>query len=913
MKFVHHRAEMSILGEIYDGVREGRGRVALVGGPVASGKTTLLGRLADRALESGAVVLQAIATEPERTLPYGVVGQLLQSPAVSAELAEEFAGLLDAGESTPVEDRAAVLQQTARTIAAALVKLSRTAPLLLVVDDLHHADDESLHCLLFLLLRIRAARIMVALGERTSDRSAGPAFHAELVRLPHCRRIRLATLPADGVVDLITGELGADAARLLAPGCHELTGGNLLLVHALLEDHRSAGGPAEPVPGFAFRDAVLSCLRSSGPAALDVAAAVAVLGGAVDAARAAELLGAPADETVRSLGDLEAAGILAAGRFRHAAAAAAVLEAVEPGRRAELRRRAARLRYDEGADSTTVAEMLVAAEDLDEPWAVTVLRTAAERALAEDDVEKVVRYLEPVSRRGDTAQRVAVTTLLADAEWRVSPVAAERRVRALAADLGETGTEPGPLRHLLWHGGADEASRAFARFAGEGGLSLDAEALCLAAACTHPALAARLPAPARPAGTRPVPSGTVVDTQWRAARILRGVLRGRHGDNVVVAVEQILQSTRLADATIQPLTFALRALMYAGSTERALPWCERLLEEASKRRAPAWQAVFSALRAEIAVRQGGLPAAREHAAKALSLISAPSWGVAIGSPLASLIRVHTETGAHDEAEALLAQPVPDAMLRTVYALPYLYARGRHQLATDQVYAALREFMAVGELMSAWGIDIPSLVPWRLGCAEAYLRIGDRPKAAELVDGQLNLVSESNAAALGATLRVLANTHELADRPPMLKKAVDEIQAGGDRLELAKALADLGRTHHELNETSRARMMVRRAWHVAKDCQAEAVCGELLPHLSAEDMKPVAAEAGEAQRLASLTSAEYRTAALARHGYTNREIARKLFITVSTVEQHLTRTYRKLKVGNRADLPAGLEPTIAGTA
>jgi DNA-binding CsgD family transcriptional regulator len=34
--------------------------------------------------------------------------------------------------------------------------------------------------------------------------------------------------------------------------------------------------------------------------------------------------------------------------------------------------------------------------------------------------------------------------------------------------------------------------------------------------------------------------------------------------------------------------------------------------------------------------------------------------------------------------------------------------------------------------------------------------------------------------------------------------------------------------------------------------------------------------------------------------------------VSTVEQHLTRTYRKLKVGNRADLPAGLEPTVAGT-
>lgn len=229
-----------------------------------------------------------------------------------------------------------------------------------------------------------------------------------------------------------------------------------------------------------------------------------------------------------------------------------------------------------------------------------------------------------------------------------------------------------------------------------------------------------------------------------------------------------------------------------------------------------------------------------------------------------------------------------------------------------MYAALRDFMAAGELMTAWGIDLPALVPWRASCAEAYQRIGDRAKAAELVDAQLNLVSESNSAALGATLRVLANTHELADRPPMLKKAVDEIQAGGDRLELAKVLADLGRTHHELNETSRARMVVRRAWHVAQDCRADAVCRELQPHMSAEDLKP-AGVPGETDRLALLTSAEYRTAALARHGYTNREIARKLFITVSTVEQHLTRTYRKLKVGNRADLPAGLEPTVAGTA
>jgi DNA-binding CsgD family transcriptional regulator len=66
------------------------------------------------------------------------------------------------------------------------------------------------------------------------------------------------------------------------------------------------------------------------------------------------------------------------------------------------------------------------------------------------------------------------------------------------------------------------------------------------------------------------------------------------------------------------------------------------------------------------------------------------------------------------------------------------------------------------------------------------------------------------------------------------------------------------------------------------------------------------------RLAGLSPAESRVAALAAAGYCNREIARRLFITVSTVEQHLTKAYRKLGVASRADLPSpawrGEEPS-----
>ena len=62
----------------------------------------------------------------------------------------------------------------------------------------------------------------------------------------------------------------------------------------------------------------------------------------------------------------------------------------------------------------------------------------------------------------------------------------------------------------------------------------------------------------------------------------------------------------------------------------------------------------------------------------------------------------------------------------------------------------------------------------------------------------------------------------------------------------------------------------------------------------------------AEPLAALSDAERRVASLAAAGCTNREIAARLFVTVSTVEQHLTRTYRKLGITRRADLPLVLE-------
>jgi DNA-binding CsgD family transcriptional regulator len=57
--------------------------------------------------------------------------------------------------------------------------------------------------------------------------------------------------------------------------------------------------------------------------------------------------------------------------------------------------------------------------------------------------------------------------------------------------------------------------------------------------------------------------------------------------------------------------------------------------------------------------------------------------------------------------------------------------------------------------------------------------------------------------------------------------------------------------------------------------------------------------------ASLTPSERRIAAMAAEGLSNRDIAQALFVTLRTVEMHLSNSFRKLGISSRTQLPAAL--------
>ena len=364
----------------------GSGRVVLVTGPVASGKTELVHRFGELC---GERFVNATCSVFERDLPFGVAGQLLPPLGAPAEVR----GLLD--EAARAAGTATAYQL--HTLCLALLDLAKDAPLVIGVDDVQYADVQSLHWLLSLIRRIGQARILLLLARAASPRAAYSPLHTELLRHPHCCEITVAPLSATGVAELFGG---VDAGR----EAMALTGGNPLLVRSLLADRR-AGRPVGEVTltaGSGFRRALVSCLYRCEPHIVPIARALAVTGHHSTVERLARLAGVDA-EVVRSALDLMAdAGLLADGRFRAGAARAAVLDDMPSDERGRIHQAAAQRLHDEGVPAIEVAPYLLHGDSAGQAWMVPVFEEAAEHALRDAIPAKACGY--PFPRRQPQAR-----------------------------------------------------------------------------------------------------------------------------------------------------------------------------------------------------------------------------------------------------------------------------------------------------------------------------------------------------------------------------------------------------------------------------------------------------------------------------------------------------------------------------
>jgi DNA-binding CsgD family transcriptional regulator/tetratricopeptide (TPR) repeat protein len=293
-----------------------RGATVLVTGEAGIGKTTLLRHFANRA--AGTARFFWTACDPLfAPRPLGPLLGLADS--ASRGLARQVAS------GRKAFDVAATL----------LTELRRAGPTVMVIEDVHWADEATLDVARLLARRIDTAPVLLILSYRDNELHRAHPLRVVVGELPGdgrlVTRIALAGLSRSAVAE-IAGPAGVDATEL-----HERTAGNPFFVTEVL------AADASQIPS-SVRDAVLARAARLSGAALDLLAAAAVIPGHLEDWMLAALHPVPHGNLHASLDECMGSGILAAadGRvaFRHEIARQVIEESLPRGHRARLHARA---------------------------------------------------------------------------------------------------------------------------------------------------------------------------------------------------------------------------------------------------------------------------------------------------------------------------------------------------------------------------------------------------------------------------------------------------------------------------------------------------------------------------------------------------------------------------------------------
>jgi DNA-binding winged helix-turn-helix (wHTH) protein/tetratricopeptide (TPR) repeat protein len=369
--FVGRARTLAQLGRALEAALAGRGGLVLLAGEPGIGKTRTAEELVRIARERGARVLIGRCFEGEGAPAFWPWVQVLRELAATAdpallrgESAAELAQLVPElrGRAAPAAGPAG--EQTRFRLFDALTALLRRraqqGPLVLVLDDLHWADEASLLALQFLAPELSSAALLVVATYRDVEvRRDHPLSRllGALARVPSCERIALRGLEPPEVAELVEAVAGRAPAAQLARTVHEMTEGNPFFVFEvarLLAESHAAGRPS-PAGGTAalalpqsVRDAIGRRLDALSAPCNELLRTAAVLGRGFDGALLARLSGKTADALLDPIGEALAAGVLVedeerVGRwaFAHALVRQTLYDELNAPQRVRLHRRVA--------------------------------------------------------------------------------------------------------------------------------------------------------------------------------------------------------------------------------------------------------------------------------------------------------------------------------------------------------------------------------------------------------------------------------------------------------------------------------------------------------------------------------------------------------------------------------------------
>jgi DNA-binding CsgD family transcriptional regulator len=926
---LEREAEVQALIALAHGAANGAGGVALVEGPAGIGKTALLEHALACIRDEGVDAVVARGGELERDLPWGVVRELFERLLVSVEARERdelmtgAAGLARAvlygGEPEQGTGESEALARALHGLYWLTATLAERTPLVVAVDDVHWADRSSLRFIAYLAARVTELPVAIIATIRSGEPEASGRTLAEVASHPWTVRLEPAPLGEDAASELVVASLGPPA-RELGRACHELTAGNPFYLQELLRDLQAALPAEEALSTDAIErlrprtvaQMVQRRLESLPGGALALARAIALLGRRASLDAAAQVAELPVEEAARTADTLVAADVLAPElplEFVHPLVRRVVYSDTPPAERNVRHARAAELLAAAGADpgdiaahllatepagrSATVGTLAAAAKDAaarGAPDAAAVyLRRALEEPAADDDVPELVWQL------GRAEAAVAGTAALPTLE-RALALAQEPEQRAevaleaslvlrITSDFSHAVAMLEPALVELPPG-----TRLAERVEGE--------LINVALLSGRPGRRIALQRLARFAD--PAEADRVHDPLLLASLAVAAAATSRPAGIAAGMAERALESMPAADLEPSVAVYVAHVLAYCDRFEAARHTADELAAQSSARGSAVGYGFALTARAQVGHREGALLEAEDDARRCMEIYR--DWQADPLDPLAFLVDALVERGEFDEAQRVLERaPLQDTEGRWDELL-LTASRGRLRLAAGDPRAALEDLLHCGREVG--GRLSPAVMAWRSSAALAHLAVGSRDDANALAEEELDLARSFGAMrAIGIALRTVGLVRGGRSGVPLLEESVAVLSGSGARLEHARSLCELGAALRRGGRTGAAKEPLREALDLGVECGAQPLAARAREELAAAGARP---RRDRLRGRDALTASELRVATMAAGGATNREIAQALFVSLRTVETHLTHAYQKLDIGSRAEIAAALE-------
>ncbi|MER5598290.1 AAA family ATPase [Streptomyces sp. NPDC002265] len=914
-----------------------RGALLAFAGHAGIGKTTLLAEVRRRAVARGCTVLSARGGDQEQRVAFHVARQLLQpqfAGTSETELRSSLGSWYDIvgpalGICAPTEGAPPDLQGLRDGLDWVLTHLAvQRAPMVLLLDDAHWADPESLGWLAAFAPRAEELPLLVVVAYRPDEL---PEHAESFRRLPGRaggRPLDLEPLSAAAVAGLVREAVGGHADDAFCHECWAVTAGNPFETVELTAKVRDRGlNPTEDgahllrdLAAAAKGSGLISRIERLGSSTVRFAWACAVLGTEIPLDLAAAVAGLGHEEAADAADALREARVLTGEstlEFVHPLIATSVYRNISAGFRVALHGQAAWCVVDAGLGPAAAARHLLETHPEGDPWVVQQLRAAAGETLRAGAPDAARSYLARALREPPAAgDRAAILYELGCASLLTEPATTVNHLRAA---LEEPIADPELRHHIVYRlsqvlAHSDRLAEACDTLAGAIRVTDDARVRLRMASEEFMWNAFRADEPDHPARSRRLArladrlkGRDLTERYIIGLRTWDAIQRGEPAQVAFHHAERALAGGlgwAEPDRGFEVPVLVALAYMYAdrpGRTEELFAAGIADFERQGWR--GAHLSFAYTILGYVRHRRGRLAEAEDFVRAGLRLAErvgpgTPAHWYAVGTLIEVLIargRVAEATQVADlhcfSAPFPAAVVFPDA--QTVYG-ELLLARG----LTEEAAA---ELSAAGRRLDPRGIRNPAWCPWQLHLARAVAH-DDPERAVAIAYEALARARQFGApSTIGQALRAAAEVSSGSVRIKYLEESVSHLERSPAAYELACALVSLGTELHRAGRAEEAADHLYRGLETAAQCGADGLVRTARDGLAAAGLRPRRLHTDETD---TLTARERTAAGLAARGRSDTEIAAELDTDEPTVVRLLSAVCRKIGT-DRTGLPTAL--------